>query len=1531
MSWTAGILFVSWFCIVSVTEAALGTSCNETADPSNCAATESCTNSICVCSNGYFDVSGKCESNSISVTLQADSTSIVYGSSVVLTATITSAVPVDTVKWQKEEMNIDINQEKYTQSNVVSNKITLTIMYLVTNDGGSYRVQVNNFAGITSSWSTPVTLTVTGVVPTVTVPGKITETDTTVTIDCTASVSQGSPALTAVYWLLNGANLTSSQSNKYSGGNLNTKSLTINSIGPTDAGEYRCVATNFVGSTNSLQSVTLAPPSDVHISTSQFVDPIYIGSSITITGSFTSNLRTENKWQKLIGAELTDIDITDERYAGSSLASPTPKLVITKVDLIDRTSFRLVVTNRVGFNQSESITLNVVDGSISVTLTPPSISVKYGEDVTLTATIESPATVTNIKWQKVSGGSASDLDINLDKYTQTDSGPGTVTLMIKNVEFTDSGNYRVQVSNAAGTTKTSNQVSLNVKALEFNDNCTNTVSCNSSIHLECSNKKCLCVSNYYHKEQVCYADSISVTLQADSNSIFYGSSVVLTATITSAVPVDTVIWQKEEMNIDITQEKYTQSNVESNKITLTITNLVTNDGGSYRVQVNNSAGIISGWSTPVTLTVTGVKPTVTVPGTITETDTTVTIDCTSSVSQGSPALTAVYWLLNGANLSSSESNKYSGGNLNTQSLTINSIGPTDAGEYRCVATNLVGSTNSLQSVTLAPPSDVHISTSQSVDPIYIGSSITITGSFTSKLHTENKWQKQIGAEFTDIDITDGRYAGSSLASPTPKLVITKVDLIDGTSFKFVVTNRVGFNQSESITLNVVDGSISVTLTPPSISVKYGEDVTLTATIESPATVTNIKWQKVSGGSASDLDINLDKYTQTDSGSGTVTLMIKNVEFTDSGNYRVQVSNAAGTIKTSNQVSLNVKALEFNDNCTNTVSCNSSIHLECSNKKCLCVSNYYHKEQLCYAMSSAPTNLAIDEIRSRGFIIIFNRPDNVNGFLAAYKIVISEGGNCVQQILVLGHCSICMSTDGCPPPINYTVPNITNYDVSYTADGLDPCTHYLVKVVAINGKGEGHPVNKTVWTDEEVPLQPRQITASNVQSSSLTLAWTLPDPSPGNTTYTIYIYEGTDDVGSNFLMKDSTKVYGFETKMLSVTGLKEYWPYKFQVNAATEKGNRTSDFSSVFKTKLAVIKNDETTSKSSIIGSIVAVVLVVAVVVIGIFIWKRNRRHKEYKEQAITYADLNLDERTKVDQPYSLLEHGRTVKNKSVPLNSFYDNVVDLLNNNRQKLTKEYYDLLQDTERSASTAATSKNNISKNRGNIIPYDFNRVKLCLPGASDYIDASVMLDKCYILTSYPIAKTFGIFWQMIWEQSVSTIVVITEQNDARESWYFSDNEGTVRTIERINVELLAKFQSSESVTMRKIKLSRGKHSKVVNHFHVISLEMTDLPDQILALINTVTQNNVKNIGPQVVHGECTGIDNSGVYIAVDHAVKSVVSGGNEIDVYGTARTVMKERMFSISSLEQYSAIYTCLQKYVQNSPACKNDATGAYEYLP
>lgn len=94
------------------------------------------------------------------------------------------------------------------------------------------------------------------------------------------------------------------------------------------------------------------------------------------------------------------------------------------------------------------------------------------------------------------------------------------------------------------------------------------------------------------------------------------------------------------------------------------------------------------------------KPTVVVSGTITETGTTVTIHCTVSVSQGSPELTAVYWLLNVRSLDISDSAKYSGGTVSNPSLYIKTIASTDAGVYHCGATNLVGSTTSSQSVNL---------------------------------------------------------------------------------------------------------------------------------------------------------------------------------------------------------------------------------------------------------------------------------------------------------------------------------------------------------------------------------------------------------------------------------------------------------------------------------------------------------------------------------------------------------------------------------------------------------------------------------------------------------------------------------------------------------------------------------------------------------------------------------------------------------------------------------------------------------------
>lgn len=44
--------------------------------------------------------------------------------------------------------------------------------------------------------------------------------------------------------------------------------------------------------------------------------------------------------------------------------------------------------------------------------------------------------------------------------------------------------------------------------------------------------------------------------------------------------------------------------------------------------------------------------------------------------------------------------------------------------------------------------------------------------------------------------------------------------------------------------------------------------------------------------------------------------------------------------------------------------------------------------------------------------------------------------------------------------------------------------------------------------------------------------------------------------------------GFENKSIDVSNMEEYWLYKFEVNAATVKGNKTSDESKTFRTMQA---------------------------------------------------------------------------------------------------------------------------------------------------------------------------------------------------------------------------------------------------------------------------------------------------------------------------------------------------------------------------
>ncbi|XP_076445449.1 receptor-type tyrosine-protein phosphatase F-like isoform X2 [Babylonia areolata] len=123
--------------------------------------------------------------------------------------------------------------------------------------------------------------------------------------------------------------------------------------------------------------------------------------------------------------------------------------------------------------------------------------------------------------------------------------------------------------------------------------------------------------------------------------------------------------------------------------------------------------------------------------------------------------------------------------------------------------------------------------------------------------------------------------------------------------------------------------------------------------------------------------------------------------------------------------------------------------------------------------------------------------------------------------------------------------------------LLPDTDYTLNVIAINDVGTGLPVSRPVHTLVAVPSSPTSLVMTMVTSDSVTLEWTVPEPRPGPTTYSVHVL----DMGSPYLpsplLLNTTSRYcgtGYETTSCLVTGLRPYWTYNFTLTAHTGRGD-----------------------------------------------------------------------------------------------------------------------------------------------------------------------------------------------------------------------------------------------------------------------------------------------------------------------------------------------------------------------------------------
>ncbi|XP_063687946.1 receptor-type tyrosine-protein phosphatase F-like isoform X2 [Bolinopsis microptera] len=250
------------------------------------------------------------------------------------------------------------------------------------------------------------------------------------------------------------------------------------------------------------------------------------------------------------------------------------------------------------------------------------------------------------------------------------------------------------------------------------------------------------------------------------------------------------------------------------------------------------------------------------------------------------------------------------------------------------------------------------------------------------------------------------------------------------------------------------------------------------------------------------------------------------------------------------------------------------------------------------------------------------------------------------------------------------------------------------------------------------------------------------------------------------------------------------------------------------------------------------------------------------------------------------------------------------------------------------------NAMKNRvSDILPYDYNRVKLESGPGSDYINASYIdgyaQKRAYIATQGPIAEAFVAFWRMVWEQRTATIVMVTrlvEDQHILKCHQYWPSRGTQQRFGELTISALDEV-SLPDFTVRKFSLQQQSQLR-----EVIQFQFTAWPDHgvptyataTLAFLRKVQLTNPDNAGPVVVHCSA-GVGRTGTFIVVDTMLRRIAHE-RDVDVYGCVSLLRSQRMQMVQTWEQYKFIYTALLEAIHcgNTEMRPSDITNRLESM-
>nr|XP_034322282.1 uncharacterized protein LOC105327342 isoform X2 [Crassostrea gigas] len=344
--------------------------------------------------------------------------------------------------------------------------------------------------------------------------------------------------------------------------------------------------------------------------------------------------------------------------------------------------------------------------------------------------------------------------------------------------------------------------------------------------------------------------------------------------------------------------------------------------------------------------------------------------------------------------------------------------------------------------------------------------------------------------------------------------------------------------------------------------------------------------------------------------------------------------------------------------------------------------------------------------------------------------------------------------------------------------------------------------------------------------------------------------------------------------------------------------------------------------AAVIAALVVVIVVLITIIVVVVILRKRQPPKKKENSIQLQAIPEQDDEVNIPVVDETYYTNQQIHAKHINIRELSSTIHSLEHDIEDGFEKEFCAIpYGENPEIPCTVGKLPVNLVKNRfKKTFPYDHSRVILQSTENGDYINANFIKnadgETAYIASQGPRANTVVDFWQMVWQENVSVIAMVTnlmEGATIKCERYWPEVDGGKIKKGKFSIQLIyTKKYANFAIHHLKVENSQMKKSRQITH-----LQYTGWPDhgtpsplELLAYHRYVSLAIEKRPESKLVVHCSAGIGRTGTFIALD-ALQAQGERDGRINIVEFAHTMREDRMNMIQNANQYKFLYYVLHE--------------------